>query len=178
MKRARWRGTVLFVTILTVLGVTAGLRLYGVGTETVASSVHAATVSSTAGSSSATATPTPSASASSSATDTSTPSATPTPTPSASTGATATKVVDGAVEDTRYGPVQVEVTFTGTKITAITAVQTPSGDGRSVQINQYAIPILTQEALSSQSASIDTVSGATYTSDGYTQSLQSAIDQR
>ncbi|GAA1445937.1 hypothetical protein GCM10009617_26260 [Leifsonia poae] len=86
-------------------------------------------------------------------------------------------MIDGATEDTRYGPVQVEVTFAGKKITAVKTLQSPTGDGRSVQINDYALPILAQEALASQSASIDTVSGATYTSDGYTQSLQSAIDQ-
>jgi uncharacterized protein with FMN-binding domain len=66
---------------------------------------------------------------------------------------------------------------TGGKITDVTAVQYPNGNGRDQQINSYALPVLAQEALSAQSAQIDHVSGATVTSDGYVQSLQSAIDQ-
>ncbi|MBN9631786.1 MAG: FMN-binding protein [Actinobacteria bacterium] len=66
----------------------------------------------------------------------------------------------------------------GTTITAVDTVQYPSESGRDVEINSQALPILQQETLSKQSAQIDTVSGATYTSEGYIQSLQSAIDQR
>ena len=173
MRRTKWRGTILFVTILTVMGATAGLRLYGVGTETTAAS-SATTVSSPATASatpSAGATPTPSA--------TSTGAASPTspPTAAAAAPAASPKVVDGAVENTRYGPVQVEVTFTGTQITAVTTLQSPTG-GRSDEINSYATPQLAQEVMSSQSANIDTVSGATYTSDAYKRSVQSAIDQK
>ena len=167
MKRTKWRGTILFVIILTVMGLTAGLKLYGVGGQPVASSsaVSTATASPSA---SATAAPAPSATA-----------AAPSSTPTSSAPAAATpRVVDGAVENTRYGPVQVELTFTGTKITAVKTLQSPTQDGRSVEINANATPILAQEVLVSQSAKIDTVSGATYTSDGYTQSVQSAIDQR
>jgi uncharacterized protein with FMN-binding domain len=91
--------------------------------------------------------------------------------------ATATKTVTGTAADTRYGPVQVKVTFTGTKISKIDVVQYPTESGRDQQINSYALPILNQEAMTAQSAQIDAVSGATFTSDGYTQSLQSAIDQ-
>jgi uncharacterized protein with FMN-binding domain len=72
----------------------------------------------------------------------------------------------------------VKVTFSGSTITAVDTVQAPSENGRDIEINQRALPILEQEALASQSAAIDTVSGATYTSEGYIQSLQSAIDQR
>ena len=79
--------------------------------------------------------------------------------------------------DTRWGPVQVQITVQGGKITSSDAVQYPQNNGRDVQINGYALPILNQEAVQQQSASIDTVSGATVTSDGYLQSLQSAIDQ-
>ena len=79
---------------------------------------------------------------------------------------------------TRYGAVQVKVTFSGTTITAVDTVQAPDQNGRDVEINQQALPMLEQEVLSSQSANIDTVSGATYTSEGYIQSVQSAIDQR
>jgi len=65
----------------------------------------------------------------------------------------------------------------GGKITRSKAVQYPQNNDRDVMINNYALPILDQEAVQQQSASIDTISGATVTSDGYLQSLQSAIDQ-
>jgi len=66
---------------------------------------------------------------------------------------------------------------TGSKIADVSYVQLTAYDGRSQQINSYAAPILLQETLSTQSANIDTVSGATYTSEGYIQSLQSALDK-
>jgi uncharacterized protein with FMN-binding domain len=167
MKRMKWRGTILFVVILTVLGLTVGLRLYGAGQATTASSQVATLVPSASPSAVA-----PTASAAP------TPSAAPAATPSPSAAAVAApKTVDGAVEQTPFGPIQVQLTYTGTKITAVTELQSPNDRGRSVEINQEAGPILEQEVLSSQSAKIDTVSGATYTSDGYAQSVQSAIDK-
>jgi len=81
----------------------------------------------------------------------------------------------GATANNRYGPVQVQITVTGGKITAAVAVQTPT-DRRSVSINDQATPILASEVVSAQSATIDTVSGATYTTNSYKASLQSAID--
>ena len=87
-----------------------------------------------------------------------------------------TRVVDGPVVDTRYGPVQVEVTLDGSTITAIAAIQLPGGDRRSEQISNRAEPTLQSEALQAQSANIDGVSGATYTSEGYARSLQAALD--
>jgi uncharacterized protein with FMN-binding domain len=87
-----------------------------------------------------------------------------------------TKTFDGAVVDTRYGPVQVSITVSGGQITAVDALQLPGGDRRSSQISSRAEPMLQSEALQAQSASIDGVSGATYTSEGYAQSLQSALD--
>ncbi|WP_234531584.1 FMN-binding protein [Streptomyces shenzhenensis] len=89
---------------------------------------------------------------------------------------TATKTVTGNTVQTRWGPVQVKVTIKNGKITDVTAVQYPSENPRDQQINDYALPQLRSEALAAQSASIDTVSGATYTSEGYQQSLQSALD--
>ncbi|MDM7853531.1 FMN-binding protein [Cellulomonas alba] len=83
----------------------------------------------------------------------------------------------GDVVQTRWGPVQVEITVSGGTITAARAVQYPHGNGRDEQINGYALPILEQEVVSAQSDKIDAVSGATVTSDGYISSLQSAIDQ-
>ncbi|WFE41465.1 FMN-binding protein [Micromonospora sp. WMMD998] len=82
----------------------------------------------------------------------------------------------GAVAQTRWGPVQVRIAVSGGKITDVTAVQVPDGNRRDREINDYAVPILRQEALAAQSARIDSVSGATVTSDGYRESLQSAID--
>lgn len=79
--------------------------------------------------------------------------------------------------DTQWGPVQVQITVQGGKITASQALQYPQNNDRDAQINGFALPILNQEVVQQQSASIDTVSGATVTSDGYLQSLQSAIDQ-
>ena len=71
----------------------------------------------------------------------------------------------------------MKVAVSGTKITNVSFVQLTAFDGRSQRINADAAPILLQETLSAQSAQIDSVSGATYTSDGYEQSLQSALDQ-
>ena len=95
---------------------------------------------------------------------------------SSSAGGSATTVT-GDTAQTRWGPVQVQITVAGGKITDVTPVQYPNGNGRDQEINSYALPVLAQEALAAQSADIDHVSGATVTSDGYVQSLQSAIDQ-
>ena len=78
---------------------------------------------------------------------------------------------------TRWGPVQVRITVVNGKITASEAVVYPSGNHEDEQINSFALPVLNQEAVAAQSASIDMVSGATVTSEGYLSSLQSAIDQ-
>ena len=95
--------------------------------------------------------------------------------PATTSAATATTIT-GSTVSTRYGDVAVEVTVASGKITAVEAVSLPSG-GRSGQISAYAEPVLASEALTAQSASIDIVSGATYTSQAYAQSLQSALDQ-
>ena len=92
-----------------------------------------------------------------------------------STGAA--KTVTGAAWPTIYGPVQVRVTVKAGKLTAVTAVQYPTGTPRDYQINSFAIPQLNAEALAAGSAKIDTVSGATYTSGGYVGSLQNALDK-
>ncbi|WP_223692338.1 FMN-binding protein [Leifsonia poae] len=169
MNRMKWRGTVLFVVILTVMGLTIGLRLYGVGQ--VATGSTAATAVLPTSSPSATASAAPSATASAS------PSTSASSSSAGTASASASKTVDGAVEQTPYGPIQVQITAKGKTITAVTVLQSPSDRGRSVEINAQATPILAQEVLSSQSAKIDTVSGATYTSEGYSQSVQAAIDK-
>jgi uncharacterized protein with FMN-binding domain len=96
---------------------------------------------------------------------------------SGSSGTSKTASYTGQAVDTRYGPVQVRIDVSGGKISKIDVLQYPDGLQRDQDINSYALPVLNQEALSAQSAQIDSVSGATYTSDGYTQSLQSALDQ-
>jgi uncharacterized protein with FMN-binding domain len=72
--------------------------------------------------------------------------------------------------------VQVRVTLQSGRIVDVAATQLPSDLERSVEIGNYAAPILRDEALQAQSAKIDVVSGATYTSQGYIQSLQAALD--
>ena len=93
------------------------------------------------------------------------------------TGTSSTASYTGAAANTQWGTVQVRITVQSGKITSSQAVQYPQGTSRDTQINSTALPILNQEAVQQQSASIDTVSGATVTSGGYLQSLQSAIDQ-
>jgi uncharacterized protein with FMN-binding domain len=95
----------------------------------------------------------------------------------ASTGTTGSKTVTGDTINTRWGPVQVQITVTNGKITAAQAVQAPQNNPRDQQINSYAIPMLNQEAIKASSATIDMVSGATYTSTGYIASLQSAVNK-
>ena len=94
----------------------------------------------------------------------------------AATTATGTAMLTGSIYSSRYGNTQVQVTIANGQITSVTALQLPTG-GRSGQISEYVEPILSSEALTAQSANIDIVSGATYTSDAYAQSLQSALDQ-
>jgi uncharacterized protein with FMN-binding domain len=85
-------------------------------------------------------------------------------------------VVNGTVAQTVWGPVQVQVTVSGARITDVIALQVPSGTSMDQEINSFAVPQLRQEVLQAQSARIDAVTGATITSDGYVQSLQAALD--
>lgn len=113
-----------------------------------------------------------------SAPDGSTPTgSTPTgPAPTTGSGGSGNTVANGTVSQTRWGPVQVQVTIAGGRITDVKTLQQPNGNFRDQEINSYAVPQLRQEVLSAQSANIDTVSGATVTSDGYISSLQAALD--
>jgi uncharacterized protein with FMN-binding domain len=99
------------------------------------------------------------------------------PAPVAGAPAAAGTTVTGTTASTRWGPVQVQITVAGGKVTAVDVVQYPDGNGKDREINSYAIPTLVQETLSAQNANIDMVSGATVTSDGYLTSLQSALDK-
>jgi uncharacterized protein with FMN-binding domain len=102
----------------------------------------------------------------------STPAATP-----SSSAASATRTFAGDAIQTRYGIVQVQVVARGTTIENLSFLQLTADDPHSQEINDQAGPILLQETLAAQSANIDVISGATYTSEGYQQSLQSALDQ-
>ena len=111
------------------------------------------------------------ASAATKAANTPTPAATPTKAaPSGISGTFA-----GATNQTRFGPVQVQITVNNGKITAVKALQYPNGDGRSASISQQAIPYLVQQTLTAQSDQISGVGGASYTSYGFYISLQSAL---
>jgi uncharacterized protein with FMN-binding domain len=92
-------------------------------------------------------------------------------------GAYADGTFTGSVISTRYGDIEVQVTTSGGAINDDTALALPNRDGHSARISQTAEPILREEALTAQSAQIDMLSGATYTSEGYIESLQSALDQ-
>jgi uncharacterized protein with FMN-binding domain len=94
------------------------------------------------------------------------------------TPSTATvRTLTGTVDNTQYGPMQVQVTLAGTKITKVTVLQRTDDGTESDQIDANAIPKLTSETLAAQSAHVDAVSGASYTSAGYIKSLQSALDK-
>lgn len=96
-------------------------------------------------------------------------------------GSTSSGLQDGTYTGdsagTRYGPVQVQITVSGGSISAVDVLDYPSDNPRDRQINQRALPMLISETTSAQSARVDMISGATYTSEGYLRSLQSAIDQ-
>jgi uncharacterized protein with FMN-binding domain len=85
-------------------------------------------------------------------------------------------VFAGSVAQTRWGPVQVTITVVGGRIVDVSVPTYPNGNGRDREINAYALPELTKATLDAQSADIDSVSGATVTSEGYKESLQAALD--
>ena len=98
-------------------------------------------------------------------------------TSSTGTSSSPTKTYTGTAADTRYGPVQVRITVKSGKVTNVVAISYPTSDPRDAQINAYAIPALNSEATSAGSANISMISGATYTSEGYVRSLQSALNE-
>ena len=90
--------------------------------------------------------------------------------------AAASQVVTGDLINTRFGPVQVQVTVQGGHIASVVVPTYPSNDGKSLRINQSALPALAEATIERQTGDVDTVSGATYTSDAYERSLQAALD--
>jgi uncharacterized protein with FMN-binding domain len=95
----------------------------------------------------------------------------------AQTTGTGDGVFLGSAISNPYGAVQVQIAMAGGKVVDVRAVRLPDGDGTSQAINRDAAPRLKQQALVAQDATVDGVSGATYTSDGYRQSLQAALDR-
>ena len=144
----------------------------GGGTESAAA--LPATTSAPASAQRATPSTSPSASASPSASSSA--AAGPTQAAPASSGL-ADGTYTGSAANTRYGPVQVQITVSGGVVTDVQVPVYPDENGRDQQINSRALPVLVKETLAAQSADIDMVSGATYTSDGYLSSLQSALNE-
>jgi uncharacterized protein with FMN-binding domain len=163
----------IVVTLMTTLSALVLLFSYhtslGGGTTPVAGSPVAAGPA-TAGGSTPTTAPSTGSNSSSSSTTSKKPS-------TKTTTTSAVQTYTGDAVDTQWGVVQVQIKVQGGKITDAQAVQYPQNNGRDLEINSYAVPQLNTEAVQAGSGQIDAVSGATVTSDGYIQSLQSAVDQ-
>ncbi len=162
--------------ILAVFGTIAGLvGLLSFKTHPQSIAAPPAAISTTAPGTSATTTGT--SSGTSSGTKASTANTRSKAKTSSTAKATSTKTITGSSVDTRYGPVQVRIVVTNGKLTGVAAVDYPANSGRDQQINAAAIPALNQEVLAAGNAKVDMISGATYTSQGYLDSLQSALDK-
>lgn len=99
------------------------------------------------------------------------------PVPTTTTPSGSTRTIDGDVVSNHYGEVQVAVVLDGKKIVDVKALKLPVDRARSAEISDQAAPLLHDEVLQAQSAQIDTIGGASYTSDSYAKSLQSALDK-
>jgi uncharacterized protein with FMN-binding domain len=122
----------------------------------------------------------PTSSVPSGSSTTSPPAATGPPTPDSATTSTSSggqRTITGNTFSNRYGQVQVAVVLNGTQIVNVNALQMPHDRSRSADISSQAAPLLHDEVIQAQSAQIDTIGGATYTSASYAQSLQSALDK-
>jgi uncharacterized protein with FMN-binding domain len=163
----------IFVVALSIAGFIAVWRFEPGPVHNTAAVAQAPPASVTLPSTSAapTTTPTTTPAAPSTSADQPAPSTSDSPSTRDTSGETVT--TQGSAESSRYGTVQVQVTFTGSRIAVITLLQAPDG-GRSLT----ALPKLQEEAIKAQSAAIDTVTGATETSESYKTSLQAAIDAR
>jgi uncharacterized protein with FMN-binding domain len=171
MTAARWRGTLVYTGAVAAIG-TVALARFGPLVAAAPTAAETGTSTSAAGTATGTSAGTGTATdpgAAASPTDTAT--------PAAGSDTSSSVTVVGSVAQTRYGPVQVQVTFTGAQIVDVQTLQSPSSHRESAQISARATPVLADEVVAAQSAQIDTVSGATYTSAGYRESVQSAIDQ-
>lgn len=165
------RRTALGLSAVTTVGLAGWMYGAAGATSTNLASIGSTTDATTATTAAAT---TASATASTTATTTASSAA------STSTTTTSTTLKDGTwtgtSTSTRYGPVQVQITVSGGKITAVNVLNYPKSDNKSASINATAVPRLVSATLTAQSANVSNVSGATYTTTGYKTSLQSAID--
>jgi uncharacterized protein with FMN-binding domain len=155
-------------TRATLTGIFASVSVIVIGWQFGAAAISTATLASQASATAGSATaPTAAGTASGSS--------------SSGTASTASGKKDGtftgASQDTPFGSVQVKIVTAGGKITDVVPLQLTDAGGRSVEISNYATPILRSEVIQAQSAKVSGVSGATYTSEGYLSSVQSALDQ-
>lgn len=164
---------ILYAILATVSGLVLLLSYRTSLGETAVSDVAAVSANTTTVAAAPQPTTPPSAGTSSDAATPSTPDAAST---TASSGLADGTFV-GASASTRYGDVQVQITVSGGRIVDVTVPEYPHENNKDVAINNRALPQLISETTAAQSAEIQMVSGATYTSDGYIQSLQSALDQ-
>ena len=133
--------------------------------------------STTAATTATTASPAAATTTASTTTPTTTPATTTTPASTTTTGQYKDGSYTGTTSSNRYDDIQVAIVISGGKITAITTPTLRGESGHSTQINSYAVPQLKTQAIAAQSASIDGVSSASYTTEAYVSSLQSALDQ-
>lgn len=164
----------------TLAGVAAILTLNPEGTTATSAAATPATSSSTGTSdSSSSSTSSGSSSGATSGSSGSTSSGSTSSGSSSSTGSGTDGTYTGDAVDVGhgYGTIQVQVTVSGGKVTDITALAVPQNDPRSAQISSYAVPQLVSQAIEAQSSSISGLSGATFTSNGFAQSLASALTQ-
>ena len=166
---------VLLALLLTAVGLGLLLSFRSRSASGTGTALGGSALSAGAGTPAAAA-PAPSASASATSSAAASPTASPAKTTSTSSGVK-NGTYTGTTETIPFGPVQVQAVISGGKLTNVVVLQVPDRGGYEDQIVQTAVPELTSEALSKQSANIDVVSGATYTSQGYAESLQSALDQ-
>src|SRR5437868_15334918 len=163
--------------ILAVTGTIAGLVALLSFKSHVPSAPVAATTGGTGGTSTSSSSPSTSPSSSGSGQTEVVPGAFPQGSLAANLPAGET-AVDGKVASTSYGPVQIQLIKRNGKIIKVAVLMQPTNTLNDIQIGRFAFPKLISETLAAQNGKIDAVSGATYTSAGYIQSLQSALDQR
>lgn len=164
---------------LTSAGILLAGWQAGAQVAEIGSSVNATSTSSTGAGTSGTSGSTGSSGSGSSGSGSSSPGSASTGSSSGSGGAAAQAVpatYQWTAVQTRFGAVQVQVTVSGGTVTDVTALQLTDDDRKSVQISNRAAPLLRSEVLAAQSADVQTVSGATVTSNAYLTSLQAALD--
>ncbi len=165
MRGRAWALSVLSSTAVLTIGWQLGMHAHDV----ISTPAPAVTAASPAGETAPSASQTPSTAES--------PTASPAPSPTTAAPAAVSGTFVGDVATTRFGPVQVEITVKDGTITDVTALALTDNDPHSVSISNRAAPMLRDQVLRAQSAQVDGVSGATYTTDGYLTSLQSALDK-